>query len=128
MKFATLMFWIVAVLGLLWNMLTGLNFVVQGDPEFVATMPEPYRAVVESRPLWATAAFGLAAFGGFAASVMMLLRRSEASLLFFITAIASLVVALPILGMPGAMSVITGPVFSAILAAGLGAYCRKVIG
>ena len=128
MQKTTIIFWALAVLGLLWNMATGFNFVMQSDADFVSTMPEPFRTVVQTRPVWATAAFGLAAFGGFAASVMMLLRRSEASLLFLIVAIASMVVALPILTVPGGISVAFTTVFSALVAAGLGAYCRRVLG
>ncbi len=128
MKMQKFIFWGLAILGLLWNMATGFNFVMQTDPEFVVTMPEPFRSVVLTRPLWATAAFGLAAFAGFAASVMMLLQRSEASLLFLVTAVASMVVALPILTLPGGMAAAFTTVFSAMIAASLGAFCRRVLG
>ena len=57
-------FWLIAVLGLLWHLGTVMNFVTQLTPEGIASLPEQYRAIAETRPQWATAALAVAGIGG----------------------------------------------------------------
>ena len=57
-------FWIIAGLGLVWNLMGCLNFITQMNADAVAKMPELYQLIISSRPLWATLAFGLAVFAG----------------------------------------------------------------
>lgn len=71
-------FWIIAGLGLAWNMMGCLNFITQMNAEAVEKMPELYRLIIQSRPLWATLAFGFAVFGGALGSILLLLRRRGA--------------------------------------------------
>lgn len=71
-------FWIVAALGLVWNLVGCLNYVVQTNPDVVAQMPETYQVIVSGRPAWATAAFAIAVFGGAVGCILLLLRRRVA--------------------------------------------------
>ena len=71
-------FWIVAALGLVWNLVGCLNYVVQTNPDVVAQMPEVYQVIINGRPAWATAAFAIAVFGGAVGCILLLLRRRVA--------------------------------------------------
>ncbi len=73
-------FWLISVLGLIWNGLGGVNFIMQMNPEVVASFPETHRAIIEGRPLWATAGFAIAVFGGAIGCLLLLLRKAVASL------------------------------------------------
>lgn len=50
----------------------------------VATLPDLYRTVIESRPAWATA-FGAAVFGGAPGCILLLLRKSAAYAVFILS-------------------------------------------
>lgn len=71
-------FWIIAALGLLWNLMGCLNYVMQTNADFVAQMSEAYQVIINGRPAWATAAFALAVFGGAVGCILLLLRRRVA--------------------------------------------------
>lgn len=71
-------FWVVAGLGLIWNLMGCFNFIVQTNPETVAQMPELYQLIINTRPAWATGAFAIAVFGGAVGCILLLLRRSVA--------------------------------------------------
>ena len=47
-------FWLISVLALLWNVGGAINYLMQTNLEFVATLPETHRAIIEGRPAWAT--------------------------------------------------------------------------
>lgn len=63
-------------------MLGAINFLVQMNPDRVATMPETHRATIELRPIWATLGFAIAVFGGALGCFFLLLRRSLAYYVF----------------------------------------------
>ena len=71
-------FWIVAALGLVWNLVGCLNYVAQTNPDVVAQMPDVYQVIINGRPAWATAAFAIAVFGGAVGCILLLLRRRVA--------------------------------------------------
>lgn len=71
-------YWVVAVLGLVWNLMGCMNYITQSNPSAVAQMPEAYQALIATRPVWATAAFGIGVFGGAVGCILLLLRRSVA--------------------------------------------------
>ena len=45
-------FWVIGVVGLIFNLLGCINFLSQMNAETVASMPEIYRTIAESRPAW----------------------------------------------------------------------------
>lgn len=75
-------FWLIGGVALLWNVLGGVNFVMQMNAELLATMPAPHRAIIDGRPLWATVGFAIAVFGGALGCLMLLLRKTIARYLF----------------------------------------------
>lgn len=84
-------FWAIAVVGLLWNLIGCWNYIVQSDPEAVARMPEIYRLIVENRPGWATAGFAVSVFGGAVGAILLLLRRKVAVGVFALSLLGSAV-------------------------------------
>jgi hypothetical protein len=75
-------FWVIGVVTLVWNIMGAMNFVVQMNTDMVAGMPDTHRAIIESRPAWATAGFGFGVFGGTLGCLLLLLRKSAAKYLF----------------------------------------------
>jgi len=75
-------FWAISGFALLWNIGGSLNFFMQMNPEAITSLPETHRAIIEGRPLWATAGFGVAVFGGALGALLLLLRKPAALLLF----------------------------------------------
>lgn len=75
-------FWVIGTAALIWNVLGAINFVAQMNAEVVAAMPESHRAIIAARPLWATAAFAVAVFGGAPGCLLLLLKKSAAFYLF----------------------------------------------
>ena len=57
-------FWVIGAVTLIYNVAGVINFFAQMNADTVAAMPEPYRAIIEDRPAWATGAFAVAVFGG----------------------------------------------------------------
>ena len=120
-------FWIIGIIGLIWHLMGSMNFVMQMNPTAVADMPEEYRAVIESRPVWASAAFAVAVFGGAIGSVLLLLRKSAATILFIASLLGVLVQTIPFLEGPGVgSSVWIGSLISLVVAVFLIWYSRHV--
>ncbi|MCY4336231.1 MAG: hypothetical protein OXC60_16365 [Litoreibacter sp.] len=85
------MFWAIAVVGLLWNLIGCWNYIVQTNPDAVAQMPDIYRLIVEQRPGWATAGFAISIYGGAVGAILMLLRRKISTGLLAVSLLGSLV-------------------------------------
>ena len=92
-------FRVIGVLGLLFNLMGCMNFVSQMNAEMVASMPDVYRAIVASRPAWATAAFAVAVFGGALGCLLLLLRQSVAIYVFIASLVAAVAAQFPYVGM-----------------------------
>jgi len=71
-------FWAIGVVAFIWNVMGVINFFVQMNAGALASFPESHRAIVESRPAWATAAFAMAVFGGALGCLLLMLRKSAA--------------------------------------------------
>jgi hypothetical protein len=84
------MFWVIVLLGLLWNALGCFNFIMQSILGAVADLPLAYKLVIASRPGWVTVAFFIAVFGGALGCVLMLLRRVTARPALFLSLIGVL--------------------------------------
>ena len=79
------LFWLIAVVGLLWNIGGIINYMMQMKPDFVATLPDTHRAIIEGRPAWATGGFAVGVFGGAIGCLFLLLRKPLAGLVFMIS-------------------------------------------
>ena len=85
----TILFWVVAIISLFWNLLGCWNYIIQQDPLVVANMSEVYQFIIENRPTWATAACAVSVFGGAVGSILLLLRRKTATGLFTLSLLSS---------------------------------------
>ena len=92
-------FWVIGAVGLIFNLIGCMNYVAQMNAENVASMPDAYRAIVESRPSWGTGAFAIAVFGGSLGCLLLLLRKSIAVYVFIAALIGAVVAQIPFLGM-----------------------------
>jgi hypothetical protein len=75
-------FWIISTIALAWNVLGAVNFISQLNADFVASLPDTHRAIIEGRPVWATAGFAMTVFGGAIACLLLLFRNSVAFYIF----------------------------------------------
>ena len=95
-------FWVIGAVALIWNLMGVINFVVQmNDAEMVAAMSATHRALIDGRPAWATAGFGVAVFGGALGCLLLLLRRPAAYYLFIASLLGVMVTMVHSLGMAG---------------------------
>lgn len=86
-------FWIVSVVALVWNLMGVMAYVGQAymtDAELSA-LPEAEQALYTNVPVWATAAFAIAVFGGALACIALLLKKKIAKTLFLISLIGIIV-------------------------------------
>ena len=86
----SIMFWVIVLLGLLWNALGCFNFIMQSILGAVADLPLAYKLVIASRPGWVTVAFFISVFGWALGCVLMLLRRATARPALFLSLIGVL--------------------------------------
>ena len=80
-------FWVIAILGLLWNVGGIMNYMMQMQADFVASMPETHQAIINGRPGWATGGFAVGVFGGAMGCSLLLLRKPMAGIVLMISLI-----------------------------------------
>ncbi len=73
-------FWVVSVLGLLWNIMGVMAYLAQAytSVEDLEKMTQAQRELFEAQPAWVTAAFAIAVFGGALGCITLLLRKKWA--------------------------------------------------
>lgn len=122
-------FWIIAVLGLIWNIMGSVNFFTQTSPEAIGNLPEAYQIVVTSRSGIVTGAFFLAVVGGAFGCLLMLMRRAVARpvlLLSCLGVLVTLVHAMWVMnGAQGWVSVAAGTSMSMVIAVFLVWYTHR---
>lgn len=82
-------FWIICVVGFVWNLLGAINFVVQMNPDMHEAYRETERLIIVGRPIWATLGFAIAVFAGVLGCILLLLKKTFAFYLF-IASLASM--------------------------------------
>lgn len=92
-------FWVIGGVGLVFNSMGCMNYISQMNAEVVASMPDVYRTIVESRPGWGTAAFAIAVFGGALGCILLLLRKSVAIYVLVASLVGAVAAQIPFLGM-----------------------------
>lgn len=92
-------FRVIGAIGLIFNLMGCMNFISQMNADTVASMPEAYRAIVESRPAWGTVAFAIAVFGGALGCLLLLLRKSAAFYVFVASLVGAIAAQIPLVGM-----------------------------
>ena len=86
-------FWIVAVLGLLWEAFGVATYLMHVGvlPSDTSRMSAAEVALAESMPVWATAAYAVAVFAGLLGAVGLFLRKGWSRSLLFLSLLALLV-------------------------------------
>lgn len=82
----TTWFWIISALALVWNLMGVMAYIgqVTMSPEALQALPENERTLLESMPVWATAAFAIAVWGSTLASMLLLIRKKLAITIFIV--------------------------------------------
>ncbi len=75
-------FWVIGTVALIWNVMGCINFIVQMNPDMVASFRESEQTIILGRPAWATVAFCIAVFGGAFGCLLLMLKKSVAFYLF----------------------------------------------
>lgn len=75
-------FWLISSFLLVWNVLGCVNFFVQMNPDIVSSYREVEQAIIQGRPLWATAGFALGVFAGALGCILLLLKMPISFYLF----------------------------------------------
>ncbi|MCG2461402.1 hypothetical protein K8352_11630 [Flavobacteriaceae bacterium F89] len=85
-------FWVVSVLGLLWNLMGAMAYLGQAfmTDEMKEALPAEQVALMENTPAWVTAAFAVAVWGGLLGCIGLLLRKKWAQTLFLISLVGIL--------------------------------------
>ncbi len=91
-------FWVIVAFMLIWNAMGCINYLVQMNPDMLASFRESERAIIEGRPAWATAAFAIAVFCGAFGCLLLLLKKSAAYYLFVASLIGVIVTMIHTLG------------------------------
>lgn len=86
----TIWFWVLAILGLLWNLLGVSAYLTDAfmKEETMAALTDAQRAIFENQPAWLTAAYAIAVFGGALGCIALLLRKKWATPLFLVSLVA----------------------------------------
>ncbi len=92
-------FWAIAIITLVWNILGSVNFLVQMNPEMYTAYRDNERLIIEGRPIWATAGFAVAVFGGTLAGLLLLLKKPAAYFVFVASLMGVLVTTVYTLGL-----------------------------
>ena len=92
-KSASRLFWIIAVLALLWNLVGVFNFISQLtiSAETLEALSPEERALYENTPVWVLTAFALAVSAGTLGAVALLFRRAFAVHLFSLSFVGIIV-------------------------------------
>lgn len=86
-------YWVVAVLGLLWNCMGAwMYFQARVNPDvMLASAPQEMRDYIAAMPLWANIGYGFGIWGSFAGSVLMLLRSRHAPTAFLVSFVGAVI-------------------------------------
>jgi len=86
-------FWIVGGAALVWNLIGVVMYYLEvtAAPESLAKLTEAQQAFMAGKPAWATSAFAIAVTTGVLGSLLLLLRKGAAVLMFALSLLAILV-------------------------------------
>ncbi|MFK7901715.1 MAG: hypothetical protein AB8B49_02630, partial [Nitratireductor sp.] len=84
-------FWLICILGLIWNAMGFMNFFMQLSPEGITQMPASHQAIAKARPDWVSASFGISVIAGALGCLAMLFKKRIALLLLSLSFIATVV-------------------------------------
>ena len=78
-------FWVICIVGLVWNAGGAANYLMQTNMEFVNSMPATHQAIIIGRPAWATGGFAVGVFGGVLGCILLMLVQRISRYVFLIS-------------------------------------------
>jgi len=92
-KKITPIFWVVAGLALMWNLIGVANFAgtVFMTPETLASLPAEQQEMYIDNPMWMKITFAIATIAGTIGSIGLLMRKKWATLVLFVSMIAVII-------------------------------------
>ena len=121
-------FWLIGAVTLIYNLAGCANFIMQMNAEAVAAMPDAIRALIEQRPMWATAAFAIAVFGASLGCIVLLLRRSIARRVFIVSFAAAVLTLVDTMLRSAPTAAVIGNLVQLAVNAFLIEYARRAVG
>lgn len=93
MKKPSVLFWVIAVIALLWNAMGVFAFITDltMSEEALALMTEAQQELYKSTPTWNYVGYGLATIGGLLGAIGLLMRKSWATMLFILSFVGVLI-------------------------------------
>ena len=87
------LFWIISVIALIWNLLGVSAYLMQAyqTDSFKEMYTPEQLEIITNAPAWATAAFGIAVFGGALGSLLLLLRKRLANIILSLSFVGIIV-------------------------------------
>ncbi len=78
------LFWAIGIIALIWNLLGVFAYLMQAyrTESFTAMYTPEQLEIINNMPSWATAAFGIAVFGGALGSLLLLLKKKLSNIIF----------------------------------------------
>ena len=119
-------FWVISTFMLLWNVMGGINFFMQINPDTLANYPEAARSLAAGRPTWATGAFAIAVFGGALGCLLLLLKKSAAFYVFTASLLGVIVTNIHTLKVTSSTEILVGSLMSLAVAGFLIWYSKLV--
>ncbi len=92
------LFWILAAFFTIWNLFGCAAYLmdkVTSDEVYAQAYGEAMLAVRDLYPIWATAAYAIAVWGGLLAAILFLMRRKLSVTLFIISLVAAVISFIP---------------------------------
>lgn len=86
-------FWLISIIALLWNIMGVIAYLGQAymTDEILGKLPTTEQEYYTTIPAWVTSVFAIAVFAGVFGCLALLLRKSWATSLFFLSLVAVLV-------------------------------------
>ncbi len=86
-KKPTTSFWVISGVAFVWNLLGVMAYLAQAymTEETLNSLPEAEQAIYQNVPIWATASFAFAVWGGALGCLLLLLRKNWAKAVLFIS-------------------------------------------
>ena len=88
-----MMFWLIALLSLLWNAFGGYLYVMasMGDAAIIASAPPEMQAYMATMPIWAHSGWAIGIWGSVLGSLLLLARSRHAVTAFLVSFLGAVV-------------------------------------
>lgn len=120
-------FWAIAAVALVWNAMGCINYLMQTNAGMLSRYPDAARALVESRPAWATGSFAIAVWGGAVGCVLLLLKKSAANYLFVASLLGVILTNIHTFTVGGSTEIWVGSLMSLAVATFLLWYSKRAV-